>query len=351
MTASYAPPLTNKKPIAVDTFWYNLLSLMERNKIRVKRESFKARLKKICDKFGIRRDQLNLITGARAEQYFNGNWTSVSFDKIEELSAKGTDVIFIEKVGIPDELKEHADKYGVAMVNSRGYLTEFAHDLMIAAERAGANIMIITDYDLSGVNLASKCKNVLWITMDDETLAWFGLDKYRDAKKLVVSATNTKLIDNVTKLRDNDIRFSSLDITFLKTKRIEINAVLAEVGDVEFWKFVMYKLKKAYPIRNYNRAIELPSKDPDADETNLYPPSIKSLLLHVREVRNTTVESTEKQIEAEQEEIEGFLEVEEQKKKNIERVKKVIADDEDVKKIETEVTKLCNDMGIDISDD
>ena len=138
--------------------------------------------------------------------------------------AKGTDVIFIEKVGIPDELKEHADKYGVAMVNSRGYLTEFAHDLMIAAERAGANIMIITDYDLSGVNLASKCKNVLWITMDDETLAWFGLDKYRDAKKLVVSATNTKLIDNVTKLRDNDIRFSSLDITFLKTKRIEINA-------------------------------------------------------------------------------------------------------------------------------
>jgi hypothetical protein len=344
--------LTDAKRMSIDTLWYNLLSLMQQLNIHVKRESFKARLKKICDMCGIRRDQLNLITGARAELYFNGTWESVSFDAIDELAAKGTDIIFIEKEGIPDELREFADKYGIAMVNSRGYLTEFAHDLMIAARSSGANIVVITDYDLSGVNLASKCsEDAIWITMDDETLAYFHLDKHRDAKELVINATNTKLISSVTKLRDNDIRFCNLDITFLATKRIEINAVLAKVGPEKFWEFIMFILKKHYPKRNYNRAIELPSKDPDMDETDLYPPAIRSLFLHVREVRDTTVKTTEEQIESEQEEVEGFLEVEEQKKKNVDRVKKVIADNEDVKKIEAEIAELCHNMGIDISED
>ena len=104
---------------------------------------------------------------------------------MKKLSAKGTDILFIEKVGIPDELKEFADKWGIAMVNSRGYLTEFAHDLMVSASNSGANIMIMTDYDLSGVNLASKCsEDAIWITMDEETLAYFNLDKERDAHNL-----------------------------------------------------------------------------------------------------------------------------------------------------------------------
>jgi hypothetical protein len=344
-------PLTSAKTISVDTLWYSLLGWIKRNKIQVERASFKARLKKICDRWGIRRDHLNTITGARAELYFNGSRESVSFDAIGELAAKGTDVIFIEKEGIPDELKEYADKYGVAMVKSRGYLTEFAHDLMISAENAGANILLITDYDLSGILIASKCKDVLWITMNDESLAWFKLDKKRDAKKLVDDATNPKLINTITKLRDNDSRFSDIDIGFLETSRIEINAVIAEVGDEEFWKFVMHKLEEAYPKRNYNRAIDPPSKDEDLDETDLYPPAIKTLFLHVREVRDTTVKTTEEEIQKEQQEIEGFLEVEKQKEKNVERVKKVIADNEDVEKIEAEVTKLCNDMGINISED
>jgi hypothetical protein len=72
--------------------------------------------KGICDKAGVRRDQIGLITGARAELYFNGSWKSVSFDAIDELSTNGTDIIFIEKEGIPDELKEFADKCGIAML-------------------------------------------------------------------------------------------------------------------------------------------------------------------------------------------------------------------------------------------
>jgi hypothetical protein len=133
-----------------DTIWYLLLPIMEKYNIDVSRKYFKTLLKNICDKFGKKRSEIGVITGARAEMYFDGRWESVSFDAIEELSQKGTDILFIEKEGIIDELKEYADKYGIAMVNSRGYLVEYAHDLMDAAKSFGANIIIITDYDLSG---------------------------------------------------------------------------------------------------------------------------------------------------------------------------------------------------------
>jgi hypothetical protein len=218
-----------------DTIWYLLLPAMERLNIVVSRKHFKKLLKKICDKAGKKRSEIGIITGARAEMYFDGTWESVSFDAIEELAQKGTDIVFIEKDGIIDELKEHADKYGIAMVNSRGYLVEYVHDLMNAAKNSGANTIILTDYDLSGVNVASKCdKHAHWITMDDATLQYFGLVK---DKRIVVRATNTKLLDRIKDIMRSDKRFADLDIEFLRISRIEINAVIAAVGDKRFWKF------------------------------------------------------------------------------------------------------------------
>lgn len=149
--------MTTKKMRSTDTIWYLLLPDMQRFDIKVSRAWFKTLIRKICDEVGKKRADIGIVTGARAELYFDGGWESVSFDAIKELAAKGTDLIFIEKEGIIDELKGHADKYGVAMVNSRGYLTEYAHDLIETAKDSGANIIVITDYDLSGINLASKC--------------------------------------------------------------------------------------------------------------------------------------------------------------------------------------------------
>ena len=84
------------------------------------------------------------------------------------------------------------------------------------------------------------------------------------------------------------------------------------------------------------------------DETDLYPPAIRSLILHVRDIRNDAVEITEIQIELDQQKVEGFLEIVEQKKKNKDSVKQVIADNEDIKKVEAEIAELCRDDGIDI---
>jgi hypothetical protein len=66
--------------------------------------------------------------------------------------------VFIEKEGVPEVLTEYADKYGIANVNTRGYLTEYGKDLMTVAKKSCANIAINTDYDLTGINIASLSK-------------------------------------------------------------------------------------------------------------------------------------------------------------------------------------------------
>ncbi len=88
---------------SVDTLWYLLLPTMEKFNIHVKRPWFKTLIRKICKARGKTRAQIGIITGARAELYFDGEWSSVSFDAIDELAQSGTDVIFIEKEGIIDE--------------------------------------------------------------------------------------------------------------------------------------------------------------------------------------------------------------------------------------------------------
>ncbi|MGH9927067.1 MAG: hypothetical protein ACRD5B_17000, partial [Nitrososphaeraceae archaeon] len=190
-------------------------------------------------------------------------------------------------------------------------------------------------------------KYVHWITMDDATLRYFGLAK---DKRIVVMATNTKLIEHIKEIMQTDERFAELDIEFLKTSRIEINAVIAAVGDKDFWKFIMDKLQELYPIRNYNRAIKLPSKDLEDDETDIYPNAIKKLILYIREVIEEVVQEPEKKIESEQKKVNGFLEVEVQKKKNKEIVMKVIADNGEIKKIESRAAKLCESLGIDLTE-
>ena len=62
--------------------------------------------------------------------YFQGNWSSVKFDDVKSLAQKGTDILFIEKMGIVEIFTEHADKYDMTIVNTQGLLTEYGKDLM-----------------------------------------------------------------------------------------------------------------------------------------------------------------------------------------------------------------------------
>jgi hypothetical protein len=48
--------------------------------------------------------------------------------------------------------------------------------------------------------------------------------------------------------------------------------------------------------------------------------------------------------------VEGFLDVEEQKKKNKERVMKVISENEDIAEIETEIVEVCEKLDIEVEE-
>ena len=70
----------------LNTAWYLFLPIMEK-KVRegimrkvVSREHFKITLSNICKAVGIKREDIGIIAGARAELYFDGSWSSVSFD-------------------------------------------------------------------------------------------------------------------------------------------------------------------------------------------------------------------------------------------------------------------------------
>lgn len=159
----------------VGTCWYLTRGIFEKLGVVLKRSSFYQYIKNLTDDAGITHASIGIITGARADLYFDGEWSSVSLDSIGELASKGTDVVFIEKQGVPEMLKEGADKYGIAMVNTRGKLTEYGKDLMNAS---GGHIAIMADYDNSGVKIASESPTrIPWIGANDKMLDYFNLNR------------------------------------------------------------------------------------------------------------------------------------------------------------------------------
>ena len=124
--------------------------------IKVTRAWIKELIKKVCTRLGVSRESLGIFAGARATMYFDGNWSSVRFEAIEDLAEKGTDIIFIEKMPIVEVLTTYANKYGVALVNTIGNLTEYGKDLMRAIEASGGHAAIITDYEDYGLLIVAS---------------------------------------------------------------------------------------------------------------------------------------------------------------------------------------------------
>ena len=140
----------------------------------------------------------------------------------------------------------------------------------------------MTDYDLTGINIASNSpKDMPWIGVDDTTLEYFNLN--REDNNLTAEATNTRIIDSVGKKVAGDERFKNVDLEFLKEQRIEIDAILAQVGDERFWEYIMYKLKQLYPKRNYNRAISLPERY-SKEKSDLLPNATKKLIRYIMDL-------------------------------------------------------------------
>jgi hypothetical protein len=75
----------------------------------------------------------NQIAGESAHMYFRGKRQSVGIDDSKKLKTQGTDILFIEKEVIAEQLSDLAAFYGIALVHGRGFMTEYATELAVAA--------------------------------------------------------------------------------------------------------------------------------------------------------------------------------------------------------------------------
>ena len=91
----------------------------------------------------------------------------------------------------------------------------------------GARVAILTDYDISGIVIAHQVPEVSRIGIDEDTLYDLGvLDKQNELEEYYTP--NPSHLKTVTEDIDGD--FAGVDIEYLQDKRIEINAVMKEVG-------------------------------------------------------------------------------------------------------------------------
>jgi hypothetical protein len=300
---------------------------MEKNNIKVTREWVKRLIRKICAKNGFSRESIGIIAAARASMYFDGRWTSVSFEAVNELAQHGTDMIFIEKADIIEVLSEYADKHGVALVNTIGYLTEYGKDLVEAASRAGGHVSMVSDYDLPGFHMVSKVPGLIRIGIDEETLRYFGLDKRPPLTiKYVPSLKNLQWLS----MFDNSV----IDKKFILHEKIEIDAILAQVGAERLWEYIMQKLISLFPTRDYNRSISMPPIE------TLYPIDLQNLLTRANTYISSIVNSEEQKIMKGLENVNGIIDVIEEKKKIKERLEKRVAQDEELKTIAKKADEL-----------
>ena len=86
------------------------------------------------------------------------------------MAKKGTDLLIIEKEGVADVLAPFADEKGIAILNTRGFLTEYAEELSELAEEKECNIAILTDFDSSGLLISTVLPNAHRIGIDFKTL-------------------------------------------------------------------------------------------------------------------------------------------------------------------------------------
>jgi predicted flap endonuclease-1-like 5' DNA nuclease len=283
-----------------DSVWYNVEDILKELGIRIgkgTRRYVKRLIRELCAEAGVTHESIGIIAAPRCTMYFDGKWESVTFEKVDELAGRGTDIIFIEKLDIVRVVGKFASVYGVALVNSEGHLVEYGKDLINAANESGANLGIFTDDDAHGHMIADEAPGeIVRLGVDDELLQHFGLSK---------GGRNTK-----------------------------IDGVLLAVGGEALWEYLKDRLEEEYPTRDYTRVIEKPDlsiHDPEAIK------NIRDIIYNYRE--SITADSWA-EIESKLTEVEGFINVDEKRDEIDDKLGKIVEADELLKELAAKLAEV-----------
>jgi hypothetical protein len=310
------------------SLWYNALPLITtyvaegKLKKPKNRNNFLDQIRKVCDAYKVKREDVGIVAAAYSTMFYDGTWRAVNFADVESLAATGVVIIFIEKEDIVQSLGEYASENGVALVNSRGQLSEYAKDLSEVAASGGAHIAILVDYDIPGLHIASKLPDALWLGVDEPMLEHFGIT-HHDAN-YVIPYDPERAIGDATINKDirSDPRFAypRADVDWLKrhqdpaTKswtpgnKVEIDAVLGKAGAEKLWNYLREQLTKAFPENDYRRVIDVYKYAPKPSATGYTQPQlIGKINIYIRDRADEITKDRRDEMRKELKEYKGFL--------------------------------------------
>lgn len=294
---------------------YDITKLSKKDK----RADLYGYIKIYCDLCNIKRHQIGIFTADRAVMVYQGKEYSVNYENYKQLAMMGVDIVCIEKEGIVEKLKQFTKGVGIALVQSQGFVSEYGVMLAKEGARYQANVMVVTDFDTDGIMIALNVEGTKRIGIDfssiDEINAQIlSEDKFLvDQDSPIYEPDNDNLepadidlldIDKVAEERevgDNWISLQNLIkglkrkngvdgrmvpikrtqqqldcikylrqvhtdengdeigyMEFLRTRRIELNSIMTEIGPKRFWNWLYSKIVATFPKRNYLRVIPVP---------------------------------------------------------------------------------------------
>jgi hypothetical protein len=213
-------------------------------------------IKEVCEEdLGVKREEIGILAADRAQLYFKGKWNDVGLNEIEQLSLYGVALLIIEKEGVAEQLSVFADEKGIALLNTRGFLTEYAEILSRKSEKEGCKVAILTDFDASGLVLAAKAPSAYRIGIDFETLRDLRID-IKDVEEEYRPGNHLKPLQQGGELAG---LCPKEWIDYITSKRIEINSVTEALNDNEkFWNWIVGKLRTRFTNWDYTRAVDIP---------------------------------------------------------------------------------------------
>ncbi|HEY1248087.1 MAG TPA: hypothetical protein VGE97_03785, partial [Nitrososphaera sp.] len=347
--------------------WYMSLPLIKKwvDEGRLKkpknRENFLKQISEVCDEYGVEREKVGVMAGAYASMFYNGKWSAVNFAEINLLATMGVAMIFIEKQDVVQTLGPYASRHGVALINTKGHLSDYAKDLSELAQKSGAKIGILTDYDIPGLHIASKLKGAVWLGIDKPMLDHFGIDL--NNTDYVIPYDPAKGIGDKVIERDieSDERFRHpiTDIDWLKQhkrqggqfkepgNKVEIDAVLAKAGSERFWEYLKKKMEQEYGTFDYNRVINVSGCSPlfGGAENFVIPPIVNTLKSYGHHRYGELTSEREQEIEQELEEHKGLTAVSEKENEIRSELREIVVEDEECKDIKAILYEVGKSVG------
>jgi len=284
-------------------------------------KSLAASINRLCREYlHVDREALGIIASPRAIMLYKGMSYPVTIDNLKALALNGVAIIIIEKEGIAEVLADRAKKYGIALVHTKGRLTEYGKDLIEAAKRAGSVVGILVDYDVVGEGIAKSSRTKtprIGITRD--AIAWLQRNGYPDLTEADVEEEYTP-----SEYTDNP---------YLKHKRVELDSIVAKIGAEGLWKYVMYRLEELGPF-NYTREISMPSYE------KLYTPEMVDMKSYLSDYMAGILRKAEEITDSELTGVDGLLDIEAKENKIRAKFGEIVSKDLGIKTISSEIKKL-----------